>query len=133
MHKPMLLFSLTLFVWGGYSGTAHPANTTQVPPAQTAPDNTGQNVRDRGGVTLTPGDQGNNKADLTVTQQIRKALMADKSLSTTAKNIKIITVNGLVTLRGPVKTPQERAKIVAKAQDVAGMDKVDNQLAITGH
>ena len=133
MHKPMLLFSLTLFVWGGYSGTAHPANTTQVPPAQTAPDNTGQNVRDRGGVTRTPGDQGENKADLTMTQRIRKALMADKSLSTAAKNIKIITVNGLVTLRGPVKTPQERENILAKAQEVAGMDKVDNQLEIKGH
>jgi osmotically-inducible protein OsmY len=122
-----------LFVLGGSVGTAHPANTTQVPPAPTAPDNTGQNVRDRGGATLTPGDQGENKADLTLTQRIRKALMADKSLSTTAKNIKIITVNGLVTLRGPVKTPQEREKIMAKAQDMAGADKVENQLEIKGH
>jgi len=68
-----------------------------------------------------------------MTQRIRKALMADKSLSTAAKNIKIITVNGLVTLRGPVKTPQERENILAKAQEVAGMDKVDNQLEIKGH
>jgi hyperosmotically inducible periplasmic protein len=133
MQHLTFLVSLALIVVGGSTGIAHPANTTQVPPAQTAPDNTGQNVRDRGGATLTPGDQGNKTADLTLTQRIRKALMADKSLSTTAKNIKIITVNGLVTLRGPVKTPQEREKIVAKAQDVAGMDKVDNQLEIKGH
>jgi osmotically-inducible protein OsmY len=133
MKKTPGLVSLALFVLGGFVGTAHPANTPQVPPAQTAPDNTGQNVRDRGGATRTPGDQSESKADLTLTQRIRKALMADKSLSTTAKNIKIITVNGLVTLRGPVKNPQEREKIVAKAQNMAGADKVENQLEIKGH
>jgi hyperosmotically inducible protein len=133
MHKIPLGLSLALFVLGGSVGSVHPADRTQVPPAQTAPDNTGQNVRDRGGATLTPGDQAENKADLTLTQRIRQALMADKALSTTAKNIKIITANGLVTLRGPVNTPQEREKIVAKAQDVAGVDKVENQLEIKGH
>jgi len=133
MKKSACLVSLALFVLGGYVGLAHPAETTQAPPAQTAPDNTGRNVRDRGGTTLTPGDQADKKADRTLTQRIRKALMADKALSTTAKNIKIITVNGLVTLRGPVKNPQEREKIVAKAQEVAGADKVENQLEIQGH
>jgi hyperosmotically inducible periplasmic protein len=130
MKKITFLLSLALFVLGGYVGLAHPADTTQ---AQTAPDNTGRNVRDRGGASLTPGDQAENKADLTLTKRIRKALMADKALSTTAKNIKIITVHGLVTLRGPVKNPQEREKIVAKAQDVAGADKVENQLEVKGH
>jgi hyperosmotically inducible periplasmic protein len=133
MKKITCLVSLALFVLGGYVGLAHPADTTQAPPAQTAPDNTGRNVRDRRGVSLTPGDQAENKADLALTQRIRKALMADKALSTTAKNIKIITVHGLVTLRGPVKNPQEREKIGAKAQDVAGADKVENQLEIKGH
>jgi len=133
MKKITFLLSLALFALPGYVGTAHPADTTKAPPAQTAPDNTGRNVRDRGGVTLTPGDQAENKADLTLTQRIRKAIMADKALSTTAKNIKIITVNGLVTLRGPVNNPQEREKIVAKAQDLAGVDKVDNQLEIKGY
>ena len=133
MKKITLLLPLALFVLGGYVGTAHPADTTKAPPAQTAPDNTGRNVRDRGGATLTPGDQAESTADLTLTQRIRKALMADKSLSTTAKNVKIITVNGLVTLRGPVNNPQEREMIVAKAQDMAGVDKVENQLEIKGH
>jgi hyperosmotically inducible protein len=133
MHKIPFLLSLVLFVLWGSVEIVHPAETTQVPPAQTAPDNTGQNVRDRGGATLTPGDQSGRKTDLTLTQRIRKALMADKSLSTTAKNIKIITVHGLVTLRGPVNTPQEREKIVATARDVAGVDKVENQLEIKGH
>jgi len=133
MQKIPLLLSLALFVLGGYVGIVHPADTTKAPPTQTAPDNTGRNVRDRSGTTLTPGDQAENKADLTLTQRIRKAIMADKALSTTAKNIKTITVNGLVTLRGPVNTPQEREKIVAKAQDMAGVDKVENQLEIKGH
>jgi osmotically-inducible protein OsmY len=102
----------------------------QAPPAQTAPDNTGRNVRDRGGATLTPGDQAENAADRTLTQQIRQAIVADESLSATAKNIKIITANGVVTLRGPVKNPQEKDMIEAKAQRIAGADKVDSQLEI---
>jgi osmotically-inducible protein OsmY len=97
-----------------------------------APDNTGRNVRDRGGATLTPGDQSESKADRTLTQQIRKAVVADKSLSTTAKNIKIITINGVVTLRGPVKNLQEKETIAAKAQQVAGVTNIDNQLEVKG-
>ena len=62
----------------------------------------------------------------------RQAIMADKSLSTTAKNIKISTVNGLITLRGPVNNPPEREQIVAQAQDIAGADNVENQLRSRG-
>ena len=133
MKQATLLLPFALFVLGGYVDTAHPAETTKAPAAQTAPDNTGRNVRDRRGATLTPGDQSESKIDLTLTKRIRQAIVADKSLSTTAKNIKIITINGLVTLRGPVNNLQEQEKIMAKAQDVAGVDKVDNQLEIKGH
>jgi hyperosmotically inducible protein len=135
MKKTALLFSLGLLILGGYTGFAQSAEMAQAqaPPAQTAPDNTGRNVRDRGGATLTPGDQAENTADRTLTQQIRQAVVADDSLSTTAKNIKIITVNGVVTLRGPVKSPQEKGTIEAKAQRIAGADKVDNQLEVMGH
>src|ERR1041385_8893131 len=66
------------------------------------PDNTAVNARDRDDNTLTPGDQGTSEADREVTRNIRRALMKNDQLSTTAKNIKIITVNGKVTLRGPV-------------------------------
>jgi hyperosmotically inducible periplasmic protein len=97
--------------------------------AESAPDNTGRNVRDRG-ATLTSGDQSESKADLTTTQKIRQAVMADKSLSTTAHNVKIITVDGVVTLRGPVKTDDERTKIAAKAAQLAGADKVENYLEV---
>jgi hyperosmotically inducible periplasmic protein len=130
MKKTVLLFSLSLFVLGGYAGTAQPTERTPAPPAQTAPDNTGRNVRDRGNATLTPGDQSESQTDRTLTQQIRKAVVADKSLSTMAKNVKIITVNGVVTLRGPVKNPHEKDMIEAKAQQIAGVNKVDNQLEV---
>jgi len=82
-------------------------------------DNTERNKRDRNNATLTPGDQGNTQEDIEVTRQIRRALMKDKTLSTTAKNVKIITKDGAVTLRGPVKTMAEKQAIVAKAKEVA--------------
>jgi osmotically-inducible protein OsmY len=130
MIQKMLLCALALLVLGSYTGTTHAADKTAATPSQTAPDNTGRNVRDRGGDTVTPGDQSNKKADLHLTQQIRRAIMADKSLSTNAKNVKIITANGVVTLRGPVNTPQEKATIEAKAQNIAGANNVDNQLEV---
>jgi hypothetical protein len=130
MIQKVLWCALALLVLGGSTGTVYAADKTATTPSQTAPDNTGRNVRDRGGDTVTPGDQANNKADLHLTQQIRKAIMADKSLSTNAKNIKIITANGLVTLRGPVNTPQEKATIEAKAQHIAGANNVASQLEI---
>jgi hyperosmotically inducible periplasmic protein len=132
MRKTILLFSLALLAFGGYAGPAHPTERTPTPPAQTAPDNTGRNVRDRSGTTLTPGDQSESEDDRTVTQQIRKAVMADDSLSTMAKNIKIITADGVVTLRGPVQSPHEKEVIAAKAQQFAGMNKIDNQLEVKG-
>jgi hyperosmotically inducible protein len=128
--KQVLLGALTLLVLGGSTRMGYAADKTAAPPSQTVPDNTGRNVRDRGGDTITPGDQSNTKTDLNLTQQIRKAIMADKSLSTNAKNVKIITANGLVTLRGPVNTPQEKATIEAKAQSIAGAHNVESQLEI---
>jgi hyperosmotically inducible periplasmic protein len=133
MNKAALLLSLSLLVVGGYAGTAYPADQTSSPPAQMAPDNTGRNVRDRSNATLTPGDQSESEADRNLTQKIRQAVVADKSLSTNAKNVKIITINGVVTLRGPVNSPQEKATIEAKAQQFAGLNQVDNQLEIKGH
>ena len=75
-------------------------------------------------------DQGNGSADLKITQQIRQAVVADSSLSFTAKNVKIITSNGRVTLRGPVNSDQERQAIDASARKVAGATNVDNQLEV---
>lgn len=111
--------------------TTTTANTTaaQNPPAGTPPDNSKVNTRDRGD-TLTPTDQGSSDADIKVTQQIRQAVMKDDSLSFTAKNVKIITVGGKVTLRGPVNTAQERTSIEAAAKKIAGVAQVENLLEI---
>jgi hyperosmotically inducible protein len=99
---------------------------------KTKPDNTATNERDSSGETKTSGDQSNSSADLKTTQAIRQALMKDGELSTTAKNIKVITANGLVTLRGPVRTAQEKAKIDQLAKSAAGGAKIDNQLDVKG-
>ena len=95
-----------------------------------APDNSAVNVRDRNDQTKTAGDQAENEADRTISQNIRKELSADDSLSTNGKNVKIITADGKVTLRGPVKSDAEKSAIASKAQQVAGVKNVDNQLEI---
>ena len=97
---------------------------------KTKPDNTATNERDRSGETQTSGDQSNSSADLKITQAIRQALMKDGELSMTAKNIKIITDNGQVTLRGPVKNAQEKAKIDQLARSAAGGAKIVDQLDV---
>ena len=94
------------------------------------PDNTATNERDRSGETQTSGDQSNSSADLNITQAIRRALTKDSELSMTAKNIKIITANSHVTLRGPVKTAQEKAKIDQLAKSAAGGAHIDDQLDV---
>src|SRR5438874_9702862 len=94
------------------------------------PDNTAKNQRDRSSETKKSGDQSNSSADLKITQAIRRALMKDPELSTTAKNIKVITANGQVTLRGSVKTAQEKAKIDQIAKSAAGGAQIDDQLDI---
>jgi hypothetical protein len=102
----------------------------RVQDSRSAPDNTGRNVRDRNDDTLTPLDQSNNPEDLQVTRAIRKAVMANEALSTTAQNIKIITANGKVTLRGPVSNAIERDTIVYKARELANGRPVINQLEV---
>ena len=107
------------------------AEDKQVSQATVEADNTGRNVRDRNDQTKTPTDQGESEADRKISQNIRQAITADDSLSTNGKNVKIITSDGTVTLRGPVKNDQEKSTIAAKAQQVAGVKNVDNQLEIT--
>src|SRR5215469_11783312 len=93
-------------------------------------DNTAVNQRDRSGGAKTSGDQSNSVANLKITQAIRRALMKEAELSTTAKNIKVITINGQVTLRGPVKTTQEKAKIAELARSAAGGAQIVDQLDV---
>jgi hyperosmotically inducible periplasmic protein len=93
-------------------------------------DNTGKNVRDRADGALTPEDQGGSEADREMTRQIRRAITSADQASMNAKNIKIITRDGTVTLRGPVQNDQERQTIAATAQKIPGVHAVDNQLEV---
>ncbi|MDP9149045.1 MAG: BON domain-containing protein [Myxococcota bacterium] len=107
--------------------TSHQADGTSA----RAPDNSAVNERDRH-ATLTPMDQGNKDGERQVTAAIRRTLMADKSLSFTAKNVKIITVGSRVTLRGTVKTDQERSTIETSARQTSGVTEVDDQIEVKG-
>ena len=95
-----------------------------------AADNTSKNQRDRSGETMTSGDQSNSPEDVQITATIRRAVVKDHSLSATAKNVKIITADGVVTLRGPVQNEAEKTKIAELAQSAAGNAKIDNQLEV---
>ena len=93
-------------------------------------ENTGVNVRDKGDVTVTPEEQGGEAGDREITAAIRRAIVKDDSLSLNAHNVKIITQDGTVTLRGPVESAAERTTIAQLAEKTAGVKRVDNQLEI---
>lgn len=95
-----------------------------------AADNTGKNARDRDDSALTPGDQGGSEADRNITQEVRQGVMKAEGLSTTAQNVKIITNDGVVTLRGPVKSAAEKSHVAQIAQAASGVKKLDNQLEV---
>jgi len=93
-------------------------------------NNTATNQRDRSGETKTSGDQSNTSADLQITQAIRRGLMKDDNLSSDAKNIKVITANGQVTLRGPVNNAREKTKVEQIAKSAAGGAQIVDQLDV---
>jgi len=99
--------------------------------AQVQPDNTKVNKQDRAPGAVTADQQKGNAADRDLIAKIRKAIVADKSLSTYAHNVKIVSQDGTVTLKGPVRSDAEVQTIVAKATEIAGSSyKVDNQLSV---
>ena len=93
-------------------------------------DNTRRNVRDRDGRNLTPLDQGTSQSDLDMTRRIRKEIVDQQNLSLNARNIKVITLNGRVTLRGPVNDDAEKRAIQETVQRIAPTAIVDNQLEV---
>ena len=101
------------------------------PYTSTKPDNTKVNKRDRNAGEVTADQQKVNATDQDLTKRIRQSIMSDKSLSTYAHNIKIISQNGTVTLKGPVKSDDEKKAVMAKAVAVAGSaDKVTDQISV---
>lgn len=100
------------------------------PPDAPAADNTKVNERDRSQNEPTADQQKDNRSDRDITQQIRQSIIKDKSLSTYAHNVKIITQHGQVTLKGPVRSEDEKRTVEAKAAEVAGESKVTSELNI---
>jgi hyperosmotically inducible periplasmic protein len=98
----------------------------QTPP----PDNTKVNTRDRAKGAVTADQQKENAGDRDLAQKIRRSLMADKSLSTYAHNVKVVAQGGQVTLKGPVRTDDEKRNVEAKAVEVAGAGHVTNQMSV---
>jgi hyperosmotically inducible protein len=98
--------------------------------APPAADNTKKNERDRDDATKTPIDQAENTTDIEITASMRKSIVGDDALSMSAKNVKIITADGVVTLRGPVATADEKVKIARLARGTAAVKRVDDQLEI---
>jgi lipid-binding SYLF domain-containing protein len=95
-----------------------------------APDNTANNQPDQGASAAMADQQGNGKSDVQLAASIRRSIVADGSLSTYAHNVKIVVQNGVATLKGPVRTQDEKAAIAAKAAAVVGQDHVVDQMEI---
>lgn len=135
MRTTISRFSIALLLLTGLNliWAQEPAPAPTDKSSTAAPDNTGKNERDRNPAEVTADQQKENPSDRELARHIRQALVKDKSLSTYAHNIKIIAQNGVVTLKGPVQTEQEKQSIEAKAAEVAGgADKVKSEIEVTG-
>lgn len=95
-----------------------------------SPDNTALNKPGQTGDANRADQQSNATGDRELTRKIRKAIVEDKSLSTYAHNVKIITRGGMVTLKGPVKSEDEKKAIVSKATELAGASNVKDELTV---
>lgn len=123
LSRTMRLYSSLLLIGGALALSQEPA----APPSA---DNTQVNERDRSKNESTADQQKDNRSDRDITQQIRQSIVKDKSLSTYAHNVKIITQNGQVTLKGPVRSADEKKTVETKAAEVAGESKVTSQLDV---
>jgi hyperosmotically inducible periplasmic protein len=121
--------AVALFASGAFSQSTN-SSEPAASGAHVAPDNTKSNKEDPSNRNHTADDQSSNESDLKITQQIRRSVMADKGLSTYAHNIKIVSVNGTVTLNGVVHAEAEKAQIAQKAADIVGRDHVVNELKV---
>jgi hyperosmotically inducible protein len=123
----LMLFGVSLFIALGLFATPRPSPSAR---QQEQPDNTKMNKGDANKDATTADQQKMNPADRAITQKIRAEIMKDKSLSTYAHNVKIITQDGKVTLKGPVRTPDEKSTVEAKAATIAGDGNVTSQIEI---
>ena len=126
-RNAMFLLPAVLLFSGTMIATAAPVPAT---PQQTAPDNTHMNKGDAQKGAITADQQKMNPTDRELSRKIRASIMDDKSLSTYAHNVKIISQDGKVTLKGPVRTDKEKSEIESKAAAVAGAENVTNQIEV---
>jgi osmotically-inducible protein OsmY len=119
------IFVLTCLLTGTW-GLASAQDSSQ----QAPPDNTKVNERDKNKSEPTADQQKGNRSDRDITQEIRQSVMKDKSLSTYAHNVKIISQNGMVTLKGPVRSEEEKSAVEAKATAIVGQEKVTSELEV---
>ena len=115
-----VLVSISCAAWAQDSAT----------PEQQPADNSKVNTRDRNSSASTADQQKENKSDRETARQIRRAIVKDKSLSTYAHNVKVISENGMVTLKGPVRSEEEKKAVESKAAEVAGQDKVQSEIQV---
>ena len=132
----MLLLAIVVMtsngiVWGANNETS-PTGYSSSPESNTSDvENTERNVRDKSDATLTPENQvEGDDSDRKITAEIRRAVVGDDSLSLDAQNVKIITLNRVVTLRGPVESEGEKTTIEKLARQAAGVKQVQNELEI---
>ena len=111
-------------------GAALGGAQAQSPDPGTKPDNTKVNKRDRNAGEATADQQKMNGSDRELTRKIRRSIMDDKSLSTYAHNVKVISQNGSVTLKGPVRSEDEKSALEAKAVAIAGSGRITNELSV---
>lgn len=126
MRHVAMTLGLALALAGGVA-TAQNAPAGQATPTA---DNTRMNNRDKHDTQDTAQSQSNAKGDRETLAAVRRAVVQDKSLSTTAHNVKIMAIGGVVTLRGPVKSEEEKAKVESLAKQVPGVTSVENHLDI---
>lgn len=127
--KTILLVAMTTVAACKSNEAPTQTTTTTAMDTKPAADNTKVNERDRH-ETVTPTDQGNSRSETDITAAVRKGIMDDESLSFDAKNAKVVTTGTKVTLRGPVKTAEERATIEQIAKKTTGVTDVDDQLEV---
>lgn len=114
------------------SGTAMGGSTAAQATSedQKSPDNTKMNQRDRSKQEVTADQQKEVKSDRELAREIRRSIVKDKSLSTYAHNVKVIAQNGGITLKGPVRSDEEKQAVEAKATEIAGTDKVKSEIQV---
>jgi hyperosmotically inducible periplasmic protein len=128
--KQILRRAFQMFLFACLLTLASPLASAQDTAQAPAPDNTKVNERDKNKAEPTADQQKENRPDREITRQIRRSIVQDKSLSSYAHNVKIISQNGMVTLKGPVRSDEEKSAVEEKAAEIAGKDKVTSQLEV---